>query len=87
MGNQKALQITGGDYLLAGDDYLLPLFGFENAVSINKQRDRTMKIKRTAVITTLSVLIGLGIVGVSPAFAGNWGNNFGASSMTSYLNE
>ncbi|MDB3945675.1 hypothetical protein N9444_07180 [Gammaproteobacteria bacterium] len=46
-----------------------------------------MKIKRTAVITTLSVLIGLGIVGVSPAFAGNWGNNFGASSMTSYLNE
>ena len=30
-----------------------------------------MKMKRTAVITTLSALIGLGIVGVSPAFAGS----------------
>jgi hypothetical protein len=29
-----------------------------------------MKMKRTAVITTLSVLVGLGIVGVSPTFAG-----------------
>jgi hypothetical protein len=35
-----------------------------------------MKMKRTAVITTLSVLVGLGIVGVSPAFAGDWGKTF-----------
>ena len=29
-----------------------------------------MKTKRTAVIATLSVIVGLGVVGVSPAFAG-----------------
>jgi len=29
-----------------------------------------MKIERTVVIGTLSVIVGLGVVGVSPAFAG-----------------
>ena len=32
--------------------------------------DLTMKIERTVVIGTLSVIVGLGVVGVSPAFAG-----------------
>lgn len=29
-----------------------------------------MKIERTVVIATLSVIVGLGVIGVSPAFAG-----------------
>ena len=36
-----------------------------------------MKMKRTAVIAALSVIVGLGIVGISPAFAGTFCTTYG----------
>ena len=56
-----------------------------------------MKIERTAVIAALSVIVGLGIVGVSPAFAGSsctgigdstgcTGDN-GSNSSTTYIGD
>jgi len=87
----------GNDYLLAGDDYLPALPWFDNA-DLNKRTELTiMKIERTAVIAALSVIVGLGIVGISPAFAGSscttigdstfcTGDN-GSNSSTTYIGE
>jgi hypothetical protein len=50
-----------------------------------------MTFRKTVVVGTLSTLLGLGafagVGALSTALAGDWGNNFGASSMTNYLNE
>ena len=73
------LKFGGNDYLLAGDDYLPALPWFDNA-GLNKRTELTiMKIERTAVIAALSVIVGLGIVGVSPAFATDW-NTFNSAN-------
>ena len=64
---------------MAGDDYLPALPWFDNA-DLNKRTELTiMKIERTAVIAALSVIVGLGIVGVSPAFATDW-NTFNSAN-------
>ncbi|MBT3448263.1 MAG: hypothetical protein HN445_02610 [Bacteroidetes Order II. Incertae sedis bacterium] len=40
-----------------------------------------MKIERTAVIAAMSVIVGLGIVGISPAFAGSSCTTIGDSTF------
>ena len=64
---------------MAGDDYLPALPWFDNA-DLNKRTELTiMKIERTAVIAAMSVIVGLGIVGISPAFATDW-NTFNSAN-------
>lgn len=41
-----------------------------------------MKIKRTVVIASLAAIVGVGVIGVSPAFATDWG---AVSSLSSAL--
>ena len=68
---------------MAVDDYLPALPGFDNSVSIIELRHKSMKMKRPAVIVAMSVIVGLAIVGVSPAFAGSFCTSNGSSTYCS----